>query len=82
VEAASKPLGDKGWSGPPVQISVIVAITQQSFLRIKAGNGFVTTEFDHELVGPKLSLARALNWTRLIFPDQPLEAKGKKVKIP
>lgn len=62
---------------------MIVAITQQSFLRIKAGNGFVTTEFDHELVGPKLSLARALNWKRLVsLGIGPLVAKGKKVKIP
>jgi len=42
---------------------VIVAITQQSFLRIEVGNGFVTTEFGHELVGPKPLLASALNWT-------------------
>ena len=60
VEAASKPRGDPGWSGPQVQISVIVAITQYSILRIDAGNGFVTTEFDHELVEPKHSLANAL----------------------
>jgi hypothetical protein len=65
-----------------VQISVIVAITQQSFLRIDVGNGFVTTEFDHELVGPKPLLANALNGTRWAHPSLPSLAKGKRVKIP
>lgn len=64
VEAASKVQGNLFWSSPQVQISVIVAITQYSFLRTNAGNGFVTTEFGHELVGPKLLLASALPRTR------------------
>jgi hypothetical protein len=71
VEAAAKPPGDWWWSGPQVQISVIVAITQQSFLRIEAGNGFVTTEFGHELVGPKLLTASALSGQWSVLWDRP-----------
>jgi hypothetical protein len=65
-----------------VQISVIVAITQYSFLRIDVGNGFVTTEFGHELGDPKLLLANALTGLRPGFRVLPSLAKGKRVKIP
>lgn len=65
-----------------MQISVIVAITQYSILRIDAGNGFVTTEFDHELVEPKHSLANALFGLRTGSRARPSSAKGKWVKIP
>jgi hypothetical protein len=82
VEAAAKPPGDWWWSGPQVQISVIVAITQQSFLRIEAGNGFVTTEFGHELVGPKPMPARALLGLDWSLGTSHLLAKGKRVKSP
>lgn len=67
-----------------MQISVIVAITQYSILRIKAGNGFVTTGFDHELVGPKLLLASAPPWdvAVLLRGTALVVAKGKRVNIP
>jgi hypothetical protein len=81
VEAAAKPPGDWWWSGPQVQISVIVAITQQSFLRIEAGNGFVTTEFGHELVGPKLFDGESPIWA-VVGPLGPArrwqKARGRK----
>jgi hypothetical protein len=62
-EVALKSRGDPGWSGPQVKISVIEENNKKSFMRIEVGNGFVTTEFGHELAGPKLLLASALNWT-------------------